>query len=87
MSDHAVPAPATPPGQVLGVIAIIVAVFLGPLGMVLGFISRKQARRGGGPAGLGVAAIIVGALTTLAVIVGVLLTLALVLADSGDLQI
>lgn len=88
MNDHPASAPAgSPPGQVLGIIAIIVAVFLGPLGMVLGFISRKQAKRGGGPVGLGVAALIVGALTTLALIVGVLLMLALALVHSGELQI
>ncbi|ROR72587.1 DUF4190 domain-containing protein [Bogoriella caseilytica] len=87
MSHGVAGASGSPPGQVLGIVAIIVAVFLGPLGMVLGFISRRQAMRGGGPAGLGLAAIIVGALTTLALIVTVMILLAVVLVGSGELQV
>lgn len=70
--------PTTSAGRVLGIVAVPVAVPLGPLGVVLGLISYTKARRGNGPTGWGVAAMIVGALSTL------LLTLViLVLVTAG----
>jgi hypothetical protein len=57
---------STTAGRAVGITGIPVGVFLGPLGVVLGIISYLQARRGNGPTGYGIAAMIVGALSTLA---------------------
>jgi len=60
------PRPAsTTAGRTVGIVGIPVAVPLGPLGVALGIISYLQARRGNGPAGYGIAAMIVGALSTM----------------------
>ncbi|WP_043500762.1 septum formation family protein [Georgenia sp. SUBG003] len=60
------PRPAsTTAGRTVGVVGIPVGVPLGPLGVVLGIISYLQARRGNGPTGYGIAAMIVGAMSTL----------------------
>ena len=61
------PRPAsTTAGRNVGIAGVVVGVLLGPFGVALGIISYLQARRGNGPAGYGVAAMIVGALSTLA---------------------
>ncbi|WP_127126045.1 septum formation family protein [Georgenia sp. SYP-B2076] len=68
--------PTTGAGRPLGLLAILVALPLGPLGVVLGGISYTQARRGNGPRAPGVAAMILGALMTLGVALWVLTSLA-----------
>jgi hypothetical protein len=55
----------TTAGRTVGIVGIPVGVPLGPLGVVLGIISYLQARRGNGPTGYGIAAMIVGALSTM----------------------
>lgn len=61
------PRPAsTTAGRTVGIVGIPVGVPFGPLGVVLGIISYLQARRGNGPTGYGIAAMIVGALSTMA---------------------
>jgi hypothetical protein len=57
---------STTAGRTVGILGIPVGVFLAPLGVVLGIISYLQARRGNGPTGYGIAAMIVGGLSTLA---------------------
>ncbi|MFC7407220.1 DUF4190 domain-containing protein [Georgenia alba] len=59
-------------GQSMGIASIFVGVPLGPLGMVLGFISQQKAKRGHGPQGFGIAGMIVGGLSTAAVTLFVL---------------
>ncbi|UNX54604.1 septum formation family protein [Georgenia sp. TF02-10] len=71
------PPPTTTAGRGLGLLAVPVAVPLGPLGFVLGLISYTQARRGRGPTRYGIIAMVVGALSTL------LLALVLLLAVAG----
>ncbi|MPV36385.1 septum formation family protein [Georgenia subflava] len=72
--------PSTAAGRTLGVVAIPVAVPLGPLGVVLGAISYTKARRGNGPTGPGIAAMIVGALSTLALTLFILTAMAAALS-------
>jgi len=75
------PRPATTSaGRTVGVIGIPVGVPLGPLGVVLGIISYLQARRGNGPTGYGIAAMIVGALSTMALTLFVLVATAAALS-------
>lgn len=50
----------------MGLAGIVVGAVLGPVGVALGIISYLKARRGAGPTGYGVAAMIVGGLSTLA---------------------
>lgn len=64
----------------MGIAGIAAGVLLGPLGAALGIISYLQARRGNGPAGYGVAAMIVGALSTLALTLFILAATAASLA-------
>ncbi|PFG40173.1 putative regulator of septum formation [Georgenia soli] len=75
------PRPAsTTAGRAVGIAGVAVGVLLGPLGVALGIISYLQARRGNGPAGYGIAAMIVGALSTL------MLTLFILAATAASLS-
>lgn len=60
-------APAAPSdaGRVMGIVGIICAFVLPVVGLILGIVSVVQARKGGGSKGLGIAAIIIGAVTTI----------------------
>lgn len=81
------PRPAsTTAGRTLGIVGIPVGVPLGPLGVVLGIISYLQARRGNGPTGYGIAAMIVGALSTMALTLFILAATAAALSTVGPDQ-
>jgi len=77
---------STTAGRAVGIAGIPVGVFLGPMGVVLGIISFLQARRGNGPTGYGVAAMIVGALSTLALTLFILAATAAALSTVGPDQ-
>ena len=62
--DDAEPLPEKDPGKVLGIVGLIVSLGAGIVGIVLGFLSYRKSRAVGYGGGLGMTAMIVGAVTT-----------------------
>lgn len=77
---------STTAGRAVGIAGIPVGVLLGPMGVVLGIISYLQARRDNGPTGYGIAAMIVGGLSTLALTLFILAATAAALSTVGPDQ-
>ncbi|GAA3463825.1 DUF4190 domain-containing protein [Saccharothrix longispora] len=59
--------------DVLPVVALVTAFFLPPLGVVLGVLATREARRHGGGRGLAVTAVVVGALASLVWLISVVM--------------
>lgn len=69
--------PETDPGKVLGIVALVVSLGIGVVGIVLGLLSYRKSRAADYSGGFGMAAMILGTITT------VLLALQLFLLSNG----
>ena len=72
------PAPTAPtpaaavPGKTLGIVALVLAIFFGLIGAIVGFVARSQSKKAGAKNGPAVAAIIIGLIiTVLWIVIGV----------------
>lgn len=57
--------PAENPGRTLGIIGLILAIFLAPIGLIVSIVALVKSRKAGMRNGLALAGIIVGALLTI----------------------
>lgn len=58
------PASGEDPGQLLGIVGIIAAFFVGPVGIILGIVSRNRSRQAGHPTTVGTVALVLGIVVT-----------------------
>jgi hypothetical protein len=72
------------PTNQLAVLALLLAFVLGPVGLVLGLVARRQVQQTGEAGdGLALAAVVIGGIATTLIVVGVVLSVALLAALSS----